>query len=75
MYRYTGIENQHPKQKDNADSYKKIVISFIDAGTIVFDEKDWDDYEVYSGFVVIKKNEAWIAMYNMKEIFSVVLEK
>lgn len=55
--------------------YKRIRISFINAGTIVIDENDWDDYEIYDGFLVIKKGEAWIAMYNMKEIFSVVLEK
>ncbi|MBR1528571.1 MAG: hypothetical protein IJ642_04620 [Oscillospiraceae bacterium] len=55
--------------------YKKIKISFINAGSITIDEGEWDDYEIFNGFVVIKKNEAWIAMYNMKEIFSVVLEK
>lgn len=55
--------------------YKRIRISFLHAGSIVIEESDWDDYEIYDGFLVIKKGEAWIAMYNMKEIFSVVLEK
>lgn len=55
--------------------YKRIRISFINAGTIVIDENDWDDYEIYDGFLVIKKGDSWIALYNMKEIFSVVLEK
>ena len=55
--------------------YKRIRISFLHAGSIVIDENDWDDYEIYDGFLVIKKGEAWIAMYNMEEIFSVVLEK
>ena len=55
--------------------YKRIRISFINAGTIVIDENDWDDYEIYDGFLVIKKGDSWIAMYNLKEIFSVVLEK
>ena len=55
--------------------YKRIRISFLHAGSIVVDEGDWDDYEIYDGFLVIKKGEAWIAMYNMEEIFSVVLEK
>lgn len=55
--------------------YKRIRISFRSAGSIVIDEGDWDDYEIYDGFLVIKKGEAWIAMYNMEEIFSVVLEK
>lgn len=55
--------------------YKRIKISFINAGSITFDEGEWDDYNIYDGFVVVKKEETWIAMYNMKEIFSVVLEK
>lgn len=55
--------------------YKRIRISFLNAGTIIVDENDWDDYEIFGGFLVIKKDEAWIALYNMKEIFSVVLEK
>ena len=55
--------------------YKRIRISFLKAGSIVIEENDWDDYEIYNGFLVVKKGEAWIAMYNMKEIFSVVLEK
>lgn len=55
--------------------YKRIKIGFLGAGSITIDEGDWDDYEIFQGFLVIKKGEAWIALYNMKEIFSVVLEK
>ena len=54
--------------------YEKIVISFIDAGEIVIEAPDWDDYDFVDGFIVIKKNDAWIAMYNASEIFSVVLQ-
>lgn len=55
--------------------YKRIKISFINAGSITIDEGDWDDYDLCDGFIVIKKGDAWIAMYNAKEVFSVVLEK
>lgn len=75
----TGIEIpvELPEIKALSDEpyYKRIRISFINAGTIVIDENDWDDYEIYDGFLVIKKGDSWIALYNMKEIFSVVLEK
>lgn len=75
----TGIEipDELPEIKALSDEpyYKRIRISFLKAGSIVIEENDWDDYEIYDGFLVIKKGEAWIAMYNMKEIFSVVLEK
>lgn len=55
--------------------YKRIKISFINAGSITIDDGDWTDYEIFQGFLVIKNGEAWVALYNMKEIFSVVLEK
>lgn len=55
--------------------FKKIKISFINAGSITINENDWDDYDLVDGFIVIKKGEAWVAMYNAKEVFSVVLEK
>ena len=55
--------------------YKRIKISFINAGSIIIDENDWTDYEVYNNFIVVKNGETWVAMYNMNEVFSLVLEK
>ena len=55
--------------------YKRIKISFTNAGSITIDGGDWDDYDLCDGFIIIKKGDAWIAMYNAKEVFSVVLEK
>lgn len=55
--------------------FKRIRISFINAGSITIEENDWDDYDLVDGFIVIKKGKAWVAMYNVKEVFSVVLEK
>ena len=75
----TGIEipDKLPEIKALSDEpyYKRIRINFLHAGSIVIEENDWDDYEIYDGFLVIKRGEAWVAMYNMKTIFSVVLEK
>jgi hypothetical protein len=55
-------------------TYKAIEINFINAGTIIID-KDWDDYDLVDGFIVIKNHGAWVAMYNAKEIFSLVLKE
>ena len=55
--------------------YKTIRISFRDAGEIVIPEGTWDDYDFRDGFIIIKKDKAWIAMYNAKDVFSLVLEK
>lgn len=54
--------------------YKSIEINFINAGTIIINE-DWDDYDYVDGFIVIKNHGAWVAMYNAKEVFSVVLRR
>ena len=55
--------------------YKRIKISFRNAGSITIDEGEWTDYEIYNGFAVIKNGETWVAMYNLQDIFSLVLEK
>jgi hypothetical protein len=55
--------------------YKRIRISFRNSGDIVIPADTWDDYDFFEGFIVIKKNDTWIAMYNAQDVFSVVLEK
>lgn len=55
--------------------YKQIRISFRNGGDIVIPADTWDDYDFFEGFIVIKKNYTWIAMYNAQDVFSVVLEK
>ena len=55
--------------------YKRIKIQFRNANSIIIDEDAWDDYDIYNGFIVIIKDEAWVALYNMKDVFSLVLEK
>ena len=55
--------------------YKTIRINFRDAGEILIPEGVWDDYDFRDGFIIIKKDKAWIAMYNAKDVFSLVLEK
>lgn len=35
--------------------YKRIKISFINAGSITINEGDWTDYDLVDGFIVIKK--------------------
>lgn len=54
--------------------YNAIEINFINAGTIIID-KNWDDYDYVDGFIIIKNHGAWVAMYNAKEVFSVVLRE
>lgn len=44
---------------------QKIRIFFKDGKCDVIPQRLWDDYEVNYGLFVVKKNEAWIAFYNL----------
>lgn len=52
---------------------QKIKIYFYDGKSDVIPQKYWDDYEVNYGLFVVKKNEAWIAFYNLNIIDCVVV--
>jgi len=52
---------------------QKIKIYFYDGKSDVIPQKYWDDYEVNDGLFVVKKNEAWIASYNLNIIDCVVV--
>lgn len=50
-----------------------IKITFRGGGEIVIPDEQWDDYCYDSKFFTVIKNGANIAMYNAKEVFSLVL--
>lgn len=55
--------------------YKTIVINFKNGGVIEIPEDCWDDYRYDGKFISIIRDGATTAMYNVSEIFSLVLEK
>lgn len=55
--------------------YTTIEINFRDGGSVIIEENQWDDYNYVDGFIVIKKDKAWVAMYNAKDVFSVTLKR
>lgn len=50
-----------------------IKITFRGGGEIVIPDEQWDDYRYDGKFFTVIKNGADIAMYNAKEVFSLVL--
>lgn len=50
-----------------------IKITFIGGGEIVVPDKQWDDYRYDGKFITIIKDGADIAMYNAREVFSLIL--
>lgn len=61
------------KHKDKKRKKQKIRIYFRDGKTDVIPQKFWDDYEINSGLFVVKKNEQWIAFYQMDIIECAVI--
>ena len=55
--------------------YKAMQICFKNAGEIIIEAKDFTDYDLKDGFLMIYYNSTCIAMYAASEIFSLVLVK
>lgn len=60
------------KKKTKKPKKRKIRVFFRDGKIDIIPQRLWDDYEVLakdSGiFLIIIKNEQWIAVYNMKDV-------
>ena len=53
--------------------YNILKITFKNGNSVKYTTSEWDDWAVQDGFVVIKKEQAWIAIYNTSDIFAVEL--
>lgn len=60
------------KEKETREK-ADLKITFIGGGEIVIPDEQWDDYRYDGKFFTIIKDGADIAMYNAKEVFSLVL--
>lgn len=61
--------------RGRADMYTTIEITFMNGQVIKIPQDCWDDYDISDGFIIIKKNNAWVALYKASEIFSLILKK
>lgn len=52
---------------------QKIRIYFRDGKSDIIPQRLWDDYEVNDGLLVIKKNGAWVAFYQVDLIACMVV--
>ena len=57
--------------------YSKLKITFKNGNSVEYTTSDtiseWDDWALQDGFVVIKKEHAWIAIYNTSDVLAVEL--
>ena len=71
-----GLMNpvQFEKELDSMDNFEKIEITFKSGETITYDKDKWDDYAFDGKAVIVKKNGAWIGIYNFDDVFCVELK-
>ena len=57
-------------------NYKTIEVTLKDGSSAIWeaDKGDWDDYAYDGKVLIIKKDGAWIGIYNMDSVISVVVK-
>ncbi len=57
-------------------NYNTIEVTFKNGHSAVWeaDKDEWDDYAYDGKVLIIKKNGAWVGIYNMDSIISVVVK-
>lgn len=62
------------KEEKLMESAEKIEITFKSGETISYGKGEWDDYAYDGKAVIVKKNSAWIGIYNYDDVFCVELK-
>lgn len=68
-------ESPKEGEKEREAMYNSIEITFKSGDTIAYHEGEWDDYSFDGKAVAVKKNGAWIGIYNFDNVFCVELKK
>lgn len=56
------------------ESAERIEITFKSGETISYGKGEWDDYAFDGKAVIVKKNGAWVGIYNFDNVFCVELK-
>ena len=54
--------------------YERIEITFKNGETITYNKGEWDDYSFDGTAISVKKDNAWIGIYNFDNIFCLELK-
>lgn len=72
----TETRSLNPIKEEKAmESTERIEITFKSGETISYDKGEWDDYAYDGKAVIVKKNSAWIGIYNFDDVFCVELKE
>lgn len=53
----------------------RIEITFKSGESVIYTPEDWDDYAYDGKSVIVKKNGAWVGIYNFDFVFCVELKE
>ena len=56
------------------DKYNRLEITFKSGNTKTYDKGEWSDYAYDGNAVIVKKNDAWVGIYNFDDVFCVELK-
>lgn len=60
--------------KEESTMYTDLEITFKSGETITYSEGEWDDYSYDGKAVAVKKDGAWVGLYNFDNVFCVELK-
>lgn len=56
------------------EPFNRLEITFKSGETIAYNSDEWDDYAYDGKAVIVKRNGAWIGIYNFADVFCVELK-
>lgn len=56
------------------DNFEKIEITFKNGESVIYNRGDWDDYAYDGNAVIVKKQGAWVGIYNFDNVAFVELK-
>lgn len=62
------------REEKTMESAERIEITFKSGETISYGKDEWDDYAYDGKAVIVKKNGAWVGIYNFDNVFCVELK-
>lgn len=77
MLKKTLSENMHicfEPHKEEPTMYTDLEITFKSGETITYSKGEWDDYSYDGKAVAVKKDGAWVGLYNFDNVFCVELK-
>jgi hypothetical protein len=60
--------------KEEPTMYTDLEITFKSGETITYSKGEWDDYSYDGKSVAVKKDDAWVGLYNFDNVFCVELK-